>query len=184
MSLSAHPKAAHSLAAVSFIESSVFPIPPDVLLIPMVLGHPKKAFHYAFICTIASVFGGLFGYFIGYFLFETVGKAIIDIYHLHDSFNAFKGLYNKWGMWLVALAGFTPFPYKVITITSGLTELNLLTFTLTSIVSRGARFYLVSWLLYHYGVKIRAFIEKNFGLMTLLFFILLIGGFILLKYIF
>lgn len=178
-----HPKALWILAAFSFAESSFFPIPPDVLLIPMVLAAPTRAWRIAFVCSIASVFGGLFGYYIGYALFDTIGQPIIDLYNMQEKFSWFQAKYNEFGAIIVGLAGFTPIPYKVFTIASGLTRLDLTTFIIASALSRAARFFLVAALLWKFGVPIRTFIEKRLGLLTLLFFTLLIGSFVALKYI-
>jgi membrane protein YqaA with SNARE-associated domain len=182
MELSSHRHAVWALAAVSFIESSVFPIPPDVILIPMVLAARDKAWKFAFVCTAASVIGGLAGYGIGYFLFESIGRPIVDFYGYAAKFAAFQETYNQWGAWIVAGAGLTPFPYKVITIASGVTALNPLTFIIASVVSRGIRFFVVAALLWKFGEPIRTFIEKNLGRLTVAFFILLFGGFLLIRY--
>jgi membrane protein YqaA with SNARE-associated domain len=184
MNLAAQPHAIWALAAVSFIESSVFPIPPDVLLIPMVLAARAAAWRIAFVCTAASVIGGMFGYGIGYFLFEAVGKPILAFYGYVEKFAEFQTLYNDWGWWIVAFAGFTPFPYKVITIASGVTALDLATFTGASVVSRGARFFLVAALLWRFGPPIRVFVEKNLALLSWIFFIGLFGGFLAVRYVF
>ena len=178
-----HPKALWILAALSFAESSFFPIPPDILLIPMVLAAPTRAWRIALVCSIASVFGGIFGYYIGYALFETAGLPIIDFYGMQEKFTWFQAKYNEWGAWIVGLAGFTPIPYKVFTIASGLTHLDLTTFIVASALSRAARFFLVAALLRKYGAPIRIFTEKRLGLLTLLFFALLVGSFLALKYI-
>ena len=175
--------ASRVLAAVAFIESSLFPIPPDVLLIPMVLGARHKAWLYAGICTVASVLGGLLGYVIGAFLFELVGEPILAFYNYTQEFGEFESIYNRWGMWIVFLAGFTPFPYKVVTIASGVAALDLVTFMAASLVARGARFFIVAGLLWQFGPPIRTFIEKNLGWLTVLFFVLLFGGFVVLKYL-
>lgn len=184
MSLAARKDAEKALAGVSFVESSVFPIPPDVLLIPMVLAERSRWMRYALICTIASVIGAMFGYVIGAFLFDVVGKPIIDLYNAQEAFSRIQQWYDIWGGWGVLFAAITPFPYKVLTIFSGFTGLDLLTFVVVSIVGRGFRFYLVSWLLHRFGEPIREFIEKNLGLLFTLFMVLLIGGFVSVKYIF
>ncbi|MCF6196813.1 MAG: VTT domain-containing protein, partial [Emcibacter sp.] len=151
--------------------------------IPMVLAAPTRAWRIAFVCSIASVFGGIFGYYIGYALFDTVGQPIIDLYNMQEKFSWFQTKYNEFGAIIVALAGFTPIPYKVFTIASGLTHLDLTTFIIASALSRAARFFLVAALLWKFGVPIRTFIEKRLGMLTLLFFALLIGSFVALKYI-
>ena len=182
--LAAHRNAHWALAVVSFVESSVFPIPPDVVLIPMVLSQRHKAWAYAAICTVASVVGGIFGYAIGYFLFDTLGQTILNFYGYQDAFANFAARYNEYGVWIVLIAGFTPFPYKVITIASGVTHLNFVVFMLASIVARGARFFIVAGLLWWFGEPIRAFIDRYFGLLSFAFMALLIGGFVLLRYVF
>ncbi len=171
------------LFLVSFIESSFFPIPPDVMIIPMVIAAPKKAWKIAFVSTIASVLGGYFGYAIGMFGYDYIAKPILDVYGYTQKFDVFKGYYHEWGAWIVFGAGVTPFPYKVITIASGAVGLNVFVFGLASVLSRGLRFYLVAWVLKKYGEQMRVFIEKHLGLLSILFFILLIGGFAIIKYI-
>lgn len=184
MGLSAHPHALLVLAAVAFIESSFFPIPPDVLLIPMVLAARDKAWRIAAVCTAASVIGGMAGYGIGYFLFAEVGQPLLDFYGYQDKFEEFREAYNQWGAWIVFGAGLTPFPYKVITIASGVTHLDLLTFNVASLIGRAGRFFLVAGLLWQFGPPIRTFIEKNLGPLTVAFFILLFGGFLAARYLF
>ena len=171
------------LSIVSFAESSFFPIPPDIILIPMVLAKRTKAFIYASLCTLSSVAGGILGYIIGFLLFNSIGIFLINFYHLGDAVNEFKNYYNTYGAWIVIIAGFTPFPFKVITITSGLFQLNFIIFILCSIISRGARFYLVAGLLYLFGEKIKIFIDKYFNFLTILFFVLLIGSIFMIKLI-
>ncbi len=181
--LAAHKNAPRSLAAISFIESSFFPLPPDIMLIPMCVARRDKAFYYAFICTISSVLGGIFGYAIGYFLYETLGKAILDFYGAAAQFDVFRQRYNEWGGWIVFGAGLTPFPYKVITIASGSVQMNIALFAFASLVGRAARFYLVAALIWKFGAPIQQFIEKYLGLLTFVFFVLLIGGFVAIKYL-
>ena len=144
MDLAAHRDAVWVLAAVAFIESSVFPIPPDVLLIPMVLAARDRAWRFAAICTITSVLGGILGYAIGYFLFETAGRPVLEFYGYAERFGHFSATYNEWGAWAVFIAGLTPFPYKVITILSGTTQLDPVVFTIASIAARGLRFFVVA----------------------------------------
>jgi len=183
MSLAGHRHALWALAAVSFVESSIFPIPPDIILIPMVLAAREKAWQFALVCTISSVLGGLAGYAIGFFLFDSVGKPMLDFYGYGEKFGLFQGYYNEWGAWIVGGAGITPFPYKVITIASGVTGLDLVVFTVASVLSRGVRFFLVAGLLWHFGQPIRIFIEAHLGKLATAFFILLVGGFAAIKYI-
>ena len=178
-----HPKAPWFLALISFSESSFFPIPPDIILIPMVIANKMKAWWYAFICTTSSVLGGIVGYCIGSFFYTTIGIIIINYYSLQDQFVSFENLYNQYGIWIVLGAGFTPFPFKFITIASGVFHLNLLLFILVSIVGRGMRFYIVATLLKVFGNIIKKYIDRYFNLLSILFFILLIGSFILIKYL-
>ena len=184
MSLARTRHAEKALAGVSFVESSFFPIPPDVLLIPMVLADRMKWIRYAFICTVASVVGALLGYMIGAFLYDIIGKYILSAYNAEDAFARVQQWYDAWGGWGVLFAAVTPFPYKVLTIFSGFTGLNLFVFIIVSIIGRGLRFFIVSWLLYKFGEPIRLFIEKNLGLLFTLFMVLLIGGFVAVRYIF
>lgn len=184
LSFSATRHAEKALAGVSFIESSVFPIPPDVLLIPMVLADRTKWMRYALICTVASVLGAYLGYFIGAFLFDVVGEPVLAFYGLLEAFETLRQRYNsEWGTWAVAFAAVTPFPYKVVTIFSGATGLDLVSLTVASIFGRGMRFFLVAWLLERYGPPIRALIERHLGLLFTVFMVLLIGGFALIKFV-
>ena len=184
MSLARTRHAERALAGISFAESSFFPIPPDVLLIPMVLAKRAAWLRYALICTMASVIGALAGYAIGAFLYELVGKPILVFYNAEASFEKLTQWYNVWGGWGVLFAAVTPFPYKVLTIFSGATGLSIPVFIAVSVVGRGLRFFLVSWLLHRFGEPIRGFIEKNLGLLFTLFMILLIGGFVAVSYVF
>ena len=183
MGLAGHRQATPALAAVSFIESSVFPIPPDIMLIPMVLADRAKAFRIALVCTLASVLGGLLGYAIGVFLFEEVGRPMLEFYGYGPKFHVFQAKYNDWGAWAVFIAGVTPFPYKVITILSGVTSLNLAVFFVASVAARGLRFFIVAALLWKFGTPIRDFIEKYLGILFVAFCGLLIGGFVLIKFL-
>ncbi len=183
MSAAQHKRAVPSLFGVSFVESSFFPIPPDVMLIPMVLAERAKAWYFALVATVGSVLGGLFGYAIGYFLFEAVGQPMLDFYGYADKFEKFASQYNDYGAWIVFIFGITPFPYKVITIASGATGLNILVFLLASVFSRGLRFFIVAGLLYWFGPPIRSFIEKRLGLVFTVFVVFLIGGFVAIKYL-
>lgn len=183
LGLAGTKQATPTLAGVSFIESSFFPIPPDVLLIPMVLAKRHKWIFYAAICTIASVLGAYLGYYIGAFLYETVAAPILEFYGKSDNFDKIAGWYNEYGGWGVFFAAVTPFPYKVLTIFSGATGLDLLTFTIVSIIGRGLRFFLVAGLVYKFGPPIQSFIEKRLGLVTIVGSVLLIGGFVMAKYL-
>lgn len=181
ISLSASQHALAWLFVISFVESSFFPIPPDIMLIPMILATPKKAWKIAGVCTVASVIGAYLGYVIGFALFELLAEPLLRFYGYLDKFYEFSSLYDEYGAWIVLIAGVTPFPYKIITIASGAVQLNLLVFTVASIIARGLRFFVIAWLLKTYGEKMRLFIEKNLGWLSILFVILLIGGFLLIK---
>ncbi len=183
LKLSASPKAMLFLFIVAFAESSFFPIPPDIMIIPMVLATPNKAWRIATLATFASVAGGCFGYGIGVFLFDQIAKPLLSFYGYLHQFDVFKDYYHEWGAWIVFGAGITPFPYKVITIASGVVGLNLATFTIASIIARGMRFYLIAWLLKRWGAPMKDFIEKHLGILSILFLVLLIGGFAIIKYL-
>lgn len=172
-----------ALFVIAFVESSVFPIPPDVLLIALALGLPTRAFQFALLATAGSVLGGLAGYGIGYGLMASVGQWIIDLYNFQEQFQRIRGLYLEYDVWAVGIAGFTPIPYKVFTIAAGAFEMDPWRFTLASLVSRGARFYLVAWLIHHYGSPMKGFIDRYFNALTILFVVVLVGFFILLTYI-
>ncbi|SLN17877.1 SNARE associated Golgi protein [Pseudoruegeria aquimaris] len=172
-----------ALAIVAFVESSVFPIPPDVLMIPMILARPSRAWLIAGIAMISSVLGGLFGYFIGAYLWDSVGQPVLAFYGKDVLFDSFAERYNAYGPWAVLVAGVTPFPFKVITILSGATGLSLPVFAIASLIARGLRFYIVAALLWKFGPPIREFIERRLGLVFTLAVILLIGGFYLVKYL-
>ena len=183
MRLAGHRRALPALAAISFAESSFFPIPPDVMLIPMVIAQRSRAFLIAGVCTIASVVGGLFGYAIGYFLFETIGAWVISVYHLEGAMQTFRDEFAEYGTWIILVKGLTPIPYKLVTIASGVAHFDLFTFVWASIVTRGLRFFLVAALLWKFGEPIRAFIEKRLELVTWAFLALLIVGFVVVKYV-
>ncbi len=183
MRLAAHHNATWALAVIAFIESSVFPLPPDALLIPMGLARRERVWWYAAVCTFASVLGGVLGYAIGYFLFDTIGRAILDFYGMGEKFHTFTGWYNENGAAIVLFAGITPFPYKVITIASGVTGLNFAIFMAASAVARGLRFFLLAGLLYWFGPAARNIVEKYLGWITLALGILLVGGFIAIRYL-
>lgn len=182
MNLAAHARAKYALFAVAFAESSFFPIPPDVMLIPMVVANRAKAWLFATITTVGSVTGGVAGYLIGYFLFDQVGKPILEFYGKTEALDQFAAWFNEWGPAIVVVGGLTPFPYKVVTITAGVVGMPLLPFLLWSIVGRAPRFFMVAGLLYYFGPPIREFIERRLVLVTTLFAILLVGGFIAIKF--
>ena len=184
MNFAAHKNAMWALFFISFIESSIFPIPPDILLVPMILANRDKAWRIAAVCTIGSVLGGIAGYGIGYFLFEQIGRPLLEFYGKTGKFTEFQEMYNAWGAWVVAMAGLTPFPYKVITIASGVTALNIGTFIVASILSRGIRFFLEALLLWYFGDPIREFVEKYLGILVTVGFVVLFGGFVAVKFLF
>ena len=183
LSLARHRHALWALAIVAFLESSVFPIPPDVLMIAMIVARPSRAFVIAGVATLASVVGGIAGYAIGFGAFETLGRPVLEFYGKDAYFADFQVRYNEWGAWAVLIAGVTPFPYKVITILSGATALSLPVFVLASVVARALRFFIVAALLWKFGAPIRAFIERRLGLMFTLFIVLLLGGFLAVRYL-
>ena len=183
MSLADHPRALWVLAVVAFIESSVFPIPPDVLMIPMILARPSRAWLIALIATASSVLGGMLGYAIGFFFYEGIGEPILNALGKSDSMAEFNDRFNGVGFWAVLIAGVTPFPYKVITIMSGWTAMPLSTFVVTSVIARALRFFVVAGLLRAFGAPVRAFIEKRLGLVFILFVVILIGGFYLVRFL-
>ncbi|AGK59834.1 hypothetical protein HYPDE_40828 [Hyphomicrobium denitrificans 1NES1] len=184
MRKAASDKAPSALAAVSFAESSFFPIPPDVMLIPMVLSRREKAWWYATVATVASVLGGLLGYAIGYFLYDAVGLPILKFYGREHALDGFMTFVHDYGVPAVIIKGMTPIPYKVVTIAAGVGKMNLLAFIGASIVARAMRFFLVAGLLYFAGEPIRAFIEKRLTLVMTAFLVLLVGGFVAVRYIF
>ncbi|WP_448188595.1 YqaA family protein [Azospirillum sp. sgz301742] len=169
------------LAAVSFAESSFFPLPPDILLIPMVLADRRNAWRIATLCTVASVVGGIVGYMIGYFLYETIGRWVIDFYHLGERFEVLRQTFVEYGAQIIIIKGMTPIPFKLLTITAGVARLDLWVFIGASILSRSMRFFLVTALLYWFGTPIRDFIEKRLTLVTSVFAIALVGGFLVVK---
>ena len=183
MRKAADERAGTALFWVSFIESSVFPIPPDVMLVPMVLANRAKAWWYATVATIGSVLGGALGYAIGFYLFDLVGLPILRFYGRADDFRTFVDWFNEWGVWIVILKGMTPFPYKVLTIAAGAAGMNVLTFMAASVVARAMRFFLVAGLLYAFGEPIRDFIERRLSLVTTIFVVLLVAGFVAVKYV-
>ncbi|MDT8326986.1 MAG: YqaA family protein [Roseovarius sp.] len=178
-----HRHALWVLALVSFIESSVFPIPPDVLIIPMILARPSRAWLIATVALVASVIGGLLGYAIGALAYQELGQPILETLGKGDAMEAFRTRFNDFGFWAVLTAGVTPFPYKVITIMSGVTSMPLATFIATSILARGLRFFILAALLRKFGAPIRDFIERRLGILTIVFVVLLFGGFYLARHL-
>jgi membrane protein YqaA with SNARE-associated domain len=178
------PRASWILGAVSFAESSFFPVPPDVMLIPMSLARPDKAWYYATLCTLTSVAGGVLGYFIGAALYDSVGHWLIRLYGYGDKVEAFREAYAYYGTWIILLKGVTPIPYKIVTITSGFAGYDIYLFVLLSIVARGLRFFLEAFLLNRYGAQARAIIEERLGMWVTLAAVALVGGFIAVVYVF
>jgi len=173
-----------AMGVVSFAESSFFPIPPDVMLVPIVLANRRKAFTIAAVCTVCSVLGGLLGYAIGFYFFETLGAWLVKTYGLQAGLEKFRHGFDEYGTWIILIKGLTPIPYKLVTIASGAAHFDLFTFVWASIVTRGLRFFVVAALLWKFGEPIRAFIEKRLTLVTWLFLIALVGGFVAFRYLF
>ena len=183
MRMAADKRAPWALALVSFIESSFFPIPPDVMLIPMVLSRREKAWWYATIATVASVLGGLLGYAIGFYFYDAVGLPILKFYGREHALDTFIEFVHTYGVPAVIIKGMTPIPFKVVTIAAGVAKMDLAAFIGASIVARAMRFYLVAALLYFFGEPIRAFIERRLTLVTTVFVVLLVGGFVAIRYL-
>ena len=193
LSLSSKKNSDYSISFLSFSESFFFPIPPDVLLIPLCLGNKRKSFYFAFLCSISSIIGGAIGFYIGKALWWNIPgieySSLANLFFEYvpgltvDSFNNIKQLYDDWNFWIVFTAGFTPIPYKLITISSGTFNINFIMFIIASIISRSARFFLLAFLLWFFGERIRFFVDKYFNLLAILFTILLIGGFLTIKII-
>jgi len=181
LALAASRNAPWWLAVISFTESSFFPIPPDALLIPMCLARPDRAWRLALICTVSSVAGGALGYYIGYALFEVIATPVIQFYHYEAAFERFRATYDQYGLWVILVKGFTPIPYKIVTIASGAAHFDFGVFMLASLATRGARFFLVAGLLRAYGEPMRAFIERRLTLLTTLGVVGIVGGFLALK---
>ena len=175
--LAGHRHAVRSMAAISFCESSFFPIPPDVMLVPMILARREQAYWIATVCTISSVLGGVLGYAIGYFLWDTVGQWLIDLYQMAERMEALRLLYAEWGAWVILIKGLTPIPFKVVTIASGFFAFNFPLFVLLALITRGARFFLIAWLLKRYGAPMQAFIERRLTWIGWVLLALLVGGF-------
>ena len=178
------PHAAWLMGAVSFAESSVFPIPPDTMLIPMSLARPDRAWYFATLCTVTSVLGGLLGYFIGAVLYDSLGQWLIHIYGLGGKVDAFRAAYNQYGAWIILIKGVTPIPYKLVTIVSGFARFNLLLFVLCSIAARGMRFYLTAFLLNRYGPRARKIIEERLGFWFTVSVLVLVAGIVAALYLF
>lgn len=178
------PYAAWLMGAVAFAESSFFPVPPDIMMIPMALARPDRAYFYALVCTIASVAGGILGYAIGALLYDSLGQWIIDLYGLGKSVEAFRESYREWGAWIILIKGVTPIPYKVVTITAGFAAYNVWLFVLLSVLTRGARFFVAAFLLHRYGAHARDIIEKRLGFWVAVSAATIVIGFVILTKLF
>jgi membrane protein YqaA with SNARE-associated domain len=178
------PYGSWALFLLAFSESSFFPIPPDILLIALAVAVPKKSLKYALICSAGSVLGGCFGYLIGWKFMALIGNRIVEFYGLTPKIEYIKILYNRYDAWAVGIAGFTPIPYKVFTISAGMFKINFMVFFIASVVSRSARFFIVGGLIFVFGPTIQAFIDKYFNMLAVVFTVLLVAGFILIKYLF
>ncbi|HXT78808.1 MAG TPA: YqaA family protein [Acetobacteraceae bacterium] len=183
LALAASPRAPWWLAAIAFAESSFFPVPPDALLIPMALARPRRAWHFALICTLASVAGGALGYFIGYAVFDQLARPLIDFYGYGERFAAFQALYAQYGLWVILIKGLTPIPYKIVTIASGAARFDFWVFMAASVATRGARFFLVAALLHFFGDAVRDFIERRLSLVLSALAIGIVGGFLALRFL-
>lgn len=184
LSLAVSKRAPQALAVVSFTESSFFPVPPDVMLVPMVMAKPERAWNYAFICTIASVLGALLGYAIGALLYDTLGAWLIRLYGYGDKMDAFRTLYQEHGHWIILIKGLTPIPFKIVTIASGLAGYDLFWFITLCLITRAGRFYLVAGVLNRFGGPIRAFLEKNLTAVGLVTVAAIVLGFVAVKFLF
>jgi membrane protein YqaA with SNARE-associated domain len=182
IALAGKPHAETALFLVAFAESSFFPLPPDLILVPMTLAKRERAWRYAAVCTVASVLGGLVGYAIGYYLLATVGRPILRFYGVIDQYHHLKEMFDQWGVWIILIKGMTPIPYKLVTITAGALNFALVPFVLASLVSRAVRFFLVAGLLWKFGEPVRHFIEKRLELVTMAFLVLLVAGFFIIRY--
>jgi len=181
---SERPNAVRALFVIAFAESSFFPIPPDVLLIPLAIGVPRRALRFAALCTVGSSLGALLGYLLGLEFYEVIGQRIVAFYSAGEQYERVQALYQQWDVVAIALAGFTPIPFKIFTITAGVFKINLITFTIVVLLSRGARFFLLGGLIWRFGPSIRLFVDRYFNLLVILFSILLVGGFFIIKYVF
>lgn len=172
-----------ALFLLAVAESSFFPVPPDILLIALAISIPARSFRYALICSVGSLLGGVIGYLIGYQFMDLIGIKIVDFYGLTQQYAAASDLYERYNAWAVGVAGFTPIPYKIFTISAGAFKINFIVFFIASAISRSARFFLVGWLIYAFGPEIKLFIDRYFNILAFVFVVLLIGGFIVIKYV-
>jgi membrane protein YqaA with SNARE-associated domain len=183
LALSETPRAPLWLAIIAFAEASFFPIPPDAFLIPMVVARPDRAWRLATVCTLASVVGGAFGYLIGYELFDVIARPILDLYHEQGAYERFQQTYADWGVWVILVKGFTPIPYKIVTIASGAAHFNFAIFMAASLVTRGARFFLVAAVLRRWGAPVRDFVERRLTLVTTGIAAAVVAGFVVLRFL-
>jgi membrane protein YqaA with SNARE-associated domain len=181
--LAGHRHALTALGVVSFLESSIFPVPPDAMMVPMVLARPERAWRIALVCTVTSVLGGFAGYALGYFLYETVGRLIVDTYGYQAAFERFQREFDEWGTWVILVKGLTPIPYKLVTIAAGVAKFDLMAFAIASVVTRGGRFFLVAALLRWFGEPIRLFVERYMTWVATAFLVALVGGFVAVSYL-
>ena len=184
LSLAAKPSAPTALGVVSFAESSFFPVPPDVLLVPMALARPERAYWYAFVCTVTSVLGGLLGYAIGALLYDSVGLWLFNLYGLGQGADAFRTAYAEYGHWIILLKGLTPIPYKLVTITSGFAGYDLFWFVVLSLLTRGARFFGLALILGRFGPAIRGLLDRHFGAVMGSLVAAMVLGFAAFRYLF
>ena len=175
------PAGIWALFFIAVAESSFFPLPPDVFLIALCVAVPRKSFKYAAVCAVGSVLGGAFGYGLGWAFMDTLGQRILDLYGLEGKYQVVQALYQKYDAWAVAAAGFTPLPYKLFTISAGAFKINFPVFMLVSLAARSARFFLVAGLIYKFGAPVQIFIDKYFNILSIVFLVLLVGGFVLIK---
>jgi membrane protein YqaA with SNARE-associated domain len=183
MRMAAHKRAPQALFCVAFVQSSFFPIPPDVMLVPMVLAQRLKAWWYATLATVGSVSGGVAAYGIGYFLLEVIGQPLLRLYGFAERFDEFAHQFNEWGVWIFIVKGMTPFPYRVLAIVAGATKMSLPAFIAGSVVARAMRFYVVAGLFYWFGAPAREFIERRLSLVMAALAALLVGGFVAIKFL-
>jgi membrane protein YqaA with SNARE-associated domain len=183
LALSAGPYAPAALAVVAVADASCFPCPPEVLLIPMAMARPERAWHFAAIATVASICGGALGYLIGYTLFDVVAVPLLHAYHGEAAYERFRQLYAEWGIWVILIKGMTPIPYLIVTLASGALRYSFPVFIAASIVTRGARFFLVATLLHYFGDTVRVFVERHLTLVTSLVAVGIVVALVLVRFL-